>query len=105
MDVGASFVSRAESALLMQPGDRSFHHPSGFSQAAAMFGVSMSHNGLDAATTQLPFVRLRAVSAIALQRLGSAARTARLSGHRRHGVDQRQELSDVVRVGGCEHDG
>jgi hypothetical protein len=40
VDVGAPFIANAQTAKLIEPGERPFHHPPVSSQPAAMFGVS-----------------------------------------------------------------
>lgn len=45
MDVVASFIARAQSPVLMEPGERAFDYPTGLSQAAAVFGVAIGTSG------------------------------------------------------------
>jgi hypothetical protein len=49
MDVGAAFVTCPEPSELVQPGQRSLHHPAGFPQATSMFGVAVSQHRVDPA--------------------------------------------------------
>ena len=99
MNVVASLVANAESAELMEPGNRSFNHPAGLTKSTAMFGVPTSQVRSDATATEFVAVRLGIVSAVSLHALGSMTRTARLTADRRNCFHQRQQLRHVVGVG------
>lgn len=58
----------------------------------------MCDDWLNSSITQLLLTILRSVASVSLHSVWPVARPARLSGDRRDGVDQRQELSDIVSV-------
>ena len=99
MDVIAAFVANSETAELMEPSDRSFHHPTSLPQSTAMFRVPTSQVRSNATTAEFVAVRLRIVAPVALHALGPLAWTARLASQRRNGFHQRQQLCHVVSVG------
>jgi hypothetical protein len=105
MDVVAAFVANAEAAELMEPGNRSFHDPASFTQATAMFGVSSGQTGSNAAAAKLVAVRLRIVSAIALDALGAVTGPTGLAAEGRNGLHQGQKLSHVVSIRGGKRRG
>lgn len=100
VDVGPAFVPHPQAAVLVQPAMRPLHHPSRHAQAAAVGGVASGQHRFDPAPTQRVAVRPRVVSAVALHAVGASMRPAHLARHGRDGVDDRQELRYVVRVGG-----
>jgi hypothetical protein len=102
VDVGAAFVANAEASILVEPGDGAFDDPALFAQAGAVLGSLSGDAGADAAGTELAAVAARLVGAVAKQPLGTAAGTAAFAAHGRNGVDQRQQLEDVVPVAAAE---
>jgi len=100
VDVVATFATDSEAAELMQPTDRAFHNPAVNTQATAVRGIAFSQHGFDVALAELPSVRLRVVSPVALDALGAAARSSPFATHRRNGVNHRQQLRNVVPIGG-----
>ena len=104
MNFGSAFITDAKAPKLVQPRNRAFHDPARFAEAAAVLGVAARDLGRDAACGQGMAVRIGIVSPVGLNEGGFRARTSRLSGDRRHGLDQRQKLRDVVSVGLREDD-
>jgi hypothetical protein len=96
MDVGAAFVANTETAELMEPGNRAFDDPASFTQSTAMFGVSTSQLGSHAATAKFVAVRLRIVTAIALDEPGPMAWPTGFAADRRNSFHQGQKLGYVV---------
>jgi hypothetical protein len=64
----------------------------------------MGEHGLDVAPPQLGLVRLRVVRAVALDARRAEARAPALALERRDGVDEREELGDVVSIRTRERD-
>jgi len=98
MDVGATFVANPETVELMEPGNRAFDDPASFTQSTAMFGVSTSQLGCHAATAELVAVRLRIVTAIALDEPGPLTWPTGLAADRRNRFHQGQKLGYVVGI-------
>lgn len=104
MNSGQSFVADSEAAKPMQPCDRSFYDPAGFSKAAAVLGSAPRYLRLDASRFESRSMRVRIVAAISLDEVRFALRTPRLARDRGNCLDQRQQLGDVVAVGLGQND-
>jgi hypothetical protein len=89
----------------MKPGDRSFDHPAGLAQSATMSDVPMSQDRSDSATPEFLTMRVGVVATITLNARRSAARPTWLATDRRNCFDQRQQLSQIVRIGAGERRG
>ena len=98
MDVRQSLVAYAQAPELMQPSDGALDHPTGLAQATAMLGVAAGDLGLDAALSEELTQTIGIVAAISLDEFGLALRRSALTRDRRNGVEQGQQLSDVVAV-------
>ena len=100
MDTVAPFVANIQATKAMQPGQRPFNHPSCAPKPAAVRCPPLRELGLNPTAMQLVAMRLRIVAAVALDQARFADGRARQAAQRRDGVDQRQQLRDVVPVGG-----
>jgi len=83
----------------MQPGNGAFDDPAGDPQTTPMRHASPRQNGQDATRPQFSAVTIRVVGPIALNAFGAATRPADRAAHRRDGIQQRQQLGNVVAVG------
>jgi hypothetical protein len=104
VDVHPPFVADPQPSVLVQPADRSLDDPAGGPQTAAMYSPAMGEHGLDVPLSQLGLVRLRVVRAVALDARRTEARAPAFALERRDGVDQREELGDVVSIRTSERD-
>jgi hypothetical protein len=84
----------------MQPRICALDNPPRGTQAATMFGTATGDHRDDTALLQGSAMRVGIVSTIALQDLGLTLRAPYLASYRRNAVNQRNELSDIVIVGG-----
>ena len=98
MDVGAAFVADEQPFHLVEPGEGAFDDPAIAAQAGAVLGVAAGNHGLDATLAKAATVRVRVVAAVCDHAAGSLARTACQAGDGGNGVDERQQLADVVAV-------
>lgn len=98
MDISTPLVTHAQASKAMQPGEGTLHHPSGGTQARAVFGVAPSDLCFDAHSVQAPAILVGIVGTIGLQTRWALDRMARFAGDRRNGLDQGQELGYVVLV-------
>src|SRR5881396_727324 len=76
--------------------DRPFDDPAGRAQPAAMLGAALRDHRLDVASPQLRGVRLRVVRPVALDPRRAEAWPAAPAPELREGIDQREELGNVV---------
>ena len=102
MNTGPTFVAHIEPAKSMQPRQRTFHDPARAAQAAAMGRPALGELRVDPPVMQGVTVGLRIVAPVALDQVGFAAGPTWTATQRRNGVDQRQQLRDVVPVGARE---
>jgi hypothetical protein len=105
VEIGASFVSGAEPFELVQPGEGTLDHPAHLAQSGTAGDAASCDQRLDAAPPQQAAVPVEVVAPVGIQAPGPAAGAAPQSPNRRDGVQQRQELGDVVPVAAGERDG
>ncbi|MDP9947383.1 hypothetical protein J2S51_000137 [Streptomyces sp. DSM 41269] len=105
MEVGASFVAGAESFELVQPGEGALDDPPHLAQSGAVGDAASGDQGFDAAFPQQAAVLVEVVAPVGIQAPGLAAWTSPPAPDRWDGVEQRQELGDVVPVAAGEGDG
>src|SRR5260221_4308878 len=84
----------------MEPGQRAFDDAPRATEPTAMGRAALGELGVDPAAMQRVAMRLRIVAPVALNQPRFADRTTGTPTQRRDGVDQRQELGDVVAGGG-----
>ena len=82
----------------MQQRDRSFHDPAVHAQAGAVPGATPGEVRGDLEPADLVPVDLVVIAAVGVQVLGAAQWLATLTADRRDGLDQRDQLGDVVAV-------
>ena len=90
MDVCSAFVAGAESLEGVQPGEAALDHPALLAQSGAVGDATTGDPRSDAALPEL--------SAVAVVVLAAVGGQLAAAPDRRHGVDQRDELGDVVAV-------
>ncbi len=105
MDVAAVLVAGAQPLEGVQPGEAALDHPALLAQARAVRDAAAGDPRGDAAGAQLSAVTVVVVAAIGEQLPRSAAGSAAPAPDRRDGIDQRDELGDVVAVAAGEGDG
>ena len=103
MNVISLVEAHLQSSELMHESLGLLHYPAHDSQPAAMLGVALGQEGLDAPVTQLLAVRLTVVSTIGVSFLGFGLRRPDLAADGRYGLDQRQQLRAIVDVGGRDN--
>lgn len=92
------FPADPQAAETVEVSNGGFRDPPGSAQARAVRLPAPRDLRCDAALTQPVAVDVVVVASIGIQRAGSAPRPAPLAAHRRHLIDQRQKLGDVVAV-------
>ena len=105
MDFVAAVGAQEQPAAVVQPGEGAFDDPAIASESGAVRCLAASDDRLDAAAPDEPAVLVVVVATIGKQRLRSSARPTGATAHRRHAVEQLQQLGDVVAVGGGQRPG
>jgi hypothetical protein len=75
-----------------------FDDPTEFAGAAAVFGAALGDDRSDATLAKSAAMRVGVVAALGVDDLGLAKRSAAYASNRRDGVDQRQQLRDIVAI-------
>ncbi len=99
MNIGATVIAHAEASELVQPAQRSLHHPAVLAQAAAVRRAAMRNRRPNPARPQGHAMSIRVVRAIGIQQLRPLSGTTSLPLDGRNGIHQRNQLCDVVAVG------
>ena len=104
VDVGAAFVADEQPFEVVQPGEGALDDPALTAEAGAVLGLASCDLGLDPALPEFAAVLVVVVAAVSCDDVGTSAR-ADLAAHRRHPLDQRHQLRDVVAVAARERPG
>jgi hypothetical protein len=100
MDAVAPLVADVEPSESMEPGKGPLDHPTRPAQAAAMGRAPAGELGANAARLQVVAMRLRIVGPVALHQRRLTERRAAAAAERGNALDQRNQLGDIVAVGG-----
>jgi hypothetical protein len=82
----------------VQPGEGALDDPAGTAEAGAVLGLAVGDLWSDPTLAKVTAVRGVVVAAVGGHASGPSPRPADAATHRRHGVDQRDQLRDVVAV-------
>ncbi len=98
MDLGAAVVADEQPFELVQPGEGALDDPAVAAEPGAVAVETAGDLGGDAALAQFGSVVAGVVSAVSHQSVRFAPRRPGQAADRRHPVEQRDELGDVVAV-------
>lgn len=104
VDVGSAFPADAESFEAVKPGEGTLDHPPVGAQSAAVGRAASSDDGEDSAGPDLVAVDIVVVAAVGEDRFGLASGPPGPASDWWDGVEQGQELGDVVAVAAGEDD-
>lgn len=82
----------------MKPGQRTFDHPAGHTQAAAVIGVTASNQRRDSSLAKRLAMSVGVVAAVSLDHFRAMTRMPHLSAYRRDGIDQWEQLRHIVAI-------
>ena len=105
MDLVAAVVADEQPFELVQPGEGAFDDPTVAAEPRAVTGAAASDLRRDAAAAELATMALVVVAAIGAQTVWSPPWPADPSAHRRHTVDERDQLGDVMAVAAGDRPG
>ena len=105
MDLGAAVVPDKQPFELVQPGEGALDDPAVAAEAGAVLGVAVCDLRFDASLAELAAVLVVVVAAVGGHLVGAAAWATDAAAHRRHRVQQRDQLGDVVAVAARERPG
>jgi hypothetical protein len=98
VNVRSALEANAKTTETMEPGMSPFDDPTEFAEAAAVFGAAPGDDRSDAPLAKSAAMRVGVVAAVGVDDLGLAKRSAAHASNRRDGVDQRQQLRDIVAI-------
>ena len=104
MNVSAAFVAGPEPLEGVQPGEAALDHPPLAAQPGAVGDAAAGDPRRDATGAEPAAVGVVVVAAVGEQLPWAAARPAASTADRRHGIDQRNQLRDVVAVAAGDTD-
>ena len=99
MNVRTALITNTQTTVLMKPGQTPFHDPAKYTQSTAVLASTL---GQDRIYTHFPHsltMRFRVVGAIALHTIWPVAGATHLSSYSRNGINQRQQLCDIMVIG------
>ena len=105
MDLVAAVVADQQPFEVVQPGEGALDDPADAAQPGAVSGAAPCDLRRDPALAELTAMTVEVVAAVGADTLGSPTRTADRAPHRRHPVDERDQLGDVVAVTARERPG
>ena len=83
----------------MKPQQRTFDDPTRHAKTTAVFCVAFGQQRCDAALQQLDAMGLRIIAPVSLDPFGAIPWTPAFASDRRYGIDQRQQLRDIMAIG------
>jgi hypothetical protein len=98
VDLGAAVVADEQAFQVVQPGEGALDDPAGVPEPGAVLRIAAGDHRSDPACTQQPAVLVAVVAAVCDHLLGPPPRAADAARDRGDGLDQRQQLLDVVAV-------
>lgn len=99
MDIGAFFIADTQASIFVKPPDGALDVPSQESQSASVFGISSCDKRTDLAFEKFGPVGIGIVSPVSDDDIRFAAGPAAFAAYGRNGVDQGNQLGDVMPVG------
>ena len=105
MDLVPAVVADEQPFELVEPGEGALDDPAVAAEAGAVLAFAAGDLRRDAAATELAPVAVGVVATVGGQPLRPSARATDAAAHRRHRVEQRDQLGDVVAVTARERPG
>ena len=98
MGLVAAVGTNEQPAAVVQPGEGAFDDPAVAAEAGAVFGLTSRDDRFDASLPDEATVFVVVVAAVGDDAVRSAPRPANTAAYRRHPIEQREQLGDVVAV-------
>jgi hypothetical protein len=94
----AAVVADEQSFAVVEPSEGALDDPADAAEPGAVLGLAAGDLGLDPSSAELAPILVVVVAAVGGDPLRPPTRAADLAAYRRHALDQRDELGDVVAV-------
>lgn len=98
MNVGPTLKAKAKTTEVVEPCVSTLDHPAKLAESTAVLGAAPCDHRLDAAFAKFLAMRFGVVTAISVDDFGLLKRSATCAANRRNGIDERQQLGDIVAV-------
>jgi hypothetical protein len=105
VDLAAAVVADEQPLELVQPGEGALDDPAVAAEPGAVLGLALGDLRGDPALAQLTPPNVVVVAAIGADTVRPSTRPADLPAHRRHAIDERDQLGAVVAVAARERPG
>lgn len=92
------FEANAKTTEVVKPRMSTFNNPSEFAQTTAVLGPALGDHRADAALAKLLTMRHRVIATVCVDDFGLLQRSATYALHRWNGVNEWQQLGDVVAI-------
>ena len=102
MDFGAAVVADQQPLEVMEPGEGALDDPAVATEPGAVLALAAGDLGCNPPPTELATVLVVVVSAVGGETRGSLPRAADPAAHGGDGVDERDQLGDVIAVAARE---
>ena len=102
MDLVAAVVADEQPFELVEPGEGALDDPAVAAETGAVLGLAAGDLGLDPALAELVAVLVVVVAAVGGEPVWPPSGSADAAAHRRHRVEERDQLGDVVAVTASE---
>jgi hypothetical protein len=103
--VAAAFVADKQSFEVVQPREGAFDDPAVATETRAVLGLTAGNHRLDAALPKQAAMLVVVVATVGNHALRAPAGSPDSAAHRRHEVDQRDQLGDIIAVAPREGEG
>ena len=102
VNVGAMFEANTKTTEVVKPRMSTFDNPAEFAQTAAVLGPALGNHRVDAALAKLLAMRLGVIATVCVDDFGLLKRSATYAANRWNGVNEWQQLGDVVAIRACQ---
>ena len=101
----AAVGTKKQPSAVVQPGEGAFDDPAVAAEPGAVLGAAAGDFGCDPAAAELATMALVVVAAVGGHPVGPSPWPADLAAHRRHTVEERDQLGDVMAVAAGDRPG
>ncbi len=102
VNVGAMLEANTKTTEALKPRMSTFDNPSEFAQTTSVLGPALGNHRVDAALAKLLAMRLGVIATVCVDDFGLLKRSATYAAYRWNGVNEWQQLGDVVAIRACQ---
>jgi hypothetical protein len=102
VNVGTMFEANTKTTEVVKPRMTTFDNPSEFAQTTPVLCAALGNHRAEAALAKLLTMRLGVIATVCVDDFGLLKRSAAYAAHRWNGVNEWQQLGDVVAIRACQ---